>query len=180
MKKINARALAAAWKRTAAVLGMPLGRIRSTEDFERAVAVLDQLLETSRGDSGYDLGDLVSLLGALIEDYESATLAEAAASPAEVLRLLMESNGLAQADLAQELGGQSVVSAILNGRRAINARQAGALAERFNMSAAVFIETPRSAGTPGARHRATSVRAPAQAARLQSPRKPTRRPRTAA
>ena len=61
------------------------------------------------------------------------------AEPREVLRLLMEQNGLAQADLRAELGGQPVVSAILNGKRQINARQAKALAARFGVSPSVFI-----------------------------------------
>jgi len=46
---------------------------------------------------------------------------------------------LTQTELSKELGGQPVVSAILNGKRAINARQASALASRFGVSAAVFI-----------------------------------------
>jgi plasmid maintenance system antidote protein VapI len=56
-----------------------------------------------------------------------------------MLLLLMESNDLTQNDLAQELGGQPVVSAILNGRRRINARQASELAVRFGVSPALFI-----------------------------------------
>lgn len=43
------------------------------------------------------------------------------------------------ADLAQEIGSQSVVSEILNGHRQINARQAKALAQRFGVSSSVFI-----------------------------------------
>ena len=56
-----------------------------------------------------------------------------------VLRLLMETNGLTQAELGVDLGGQSVVSAVLNGNRAINARQASAPVERFGVSPAAFI-----------------------------------------
>jgi len=56
-----------------------------------------------------------------------------------VLRLLMETNGLTQAELGVDLGGQSVVSAVLNGNRAINARQASAPAERYGVSPAAFI-----------------------------------------
>jgi HTH-type transcriptional regulator / antitoxin HigA len=59
--------------------------------------------------------------------------------PREVLRLLMEKNGLKQIDLADEIGRQSVVSEILSGKREINARQARALAARFGVSAAAFI-----------------------------------------
>jgi len=43
------------------------------------------------------------------------------------------------AELGAELGGQPVVSAILNGKRSINARQASALASRFGVSPAAFI-----------------------------------------
>ena len=43
-----------------------------------------------------------------------------------------------QSDLAAEIGGQSVESDILSGKRAINARQAKALAARFGVSAAAF------------------------------------------
>jgi HTH-type transcriptional regulator/antitoxin HigA len=46
---------------------------------------------------------------------------------------------LTQAELGVDLGGQSVVSAVLNGNRAINARQASAPAERFGVSPAAFI-----------------------------------------
>jgi len=45
---------------------------------------------------------------------------------------------LRAADLA-EIGSQGVVSEILNGKRELNVRQIRALAERFNVSAAVFV-----------------------------------------
>jgi len=56
-----------------------------------------------------------------------------------VLRLLMEQNSLQQKDLASELGSQSVVSEILSSKRAINARQAKALAGRFAVSPGAFL-----------------------------------------
>jgi HTH-type transcriptional regulator/antitoxin HigA len=51
----------------------------------------------------------------------------------------MDLHSLKQTDLAAEIGGQSVVSDILNGKREINARQAKALAARFGVSAGVFL-----------------------------------------
>jgi HTH-type transcriptional regulator / antitoxin HigA len=51
----------------------------------------------------------------------------------------MEEHDLKQTDLAEELGGQSVASAILNGKRELNARQVKALPARFNVSPAVFL-----------------------------------------
>ena len=56
-----------------------------------------------------------------------------------MLRFLLDQHGLTQTDLAAEIGGQSVVSEILSGKRAINARQAKALAARFGVSAVAFL-----------------------------------------
>ena len=61
------------------------------------------------------------------------------AEPAEVLRRLMSEHNLKQADLASEIGSQGIVSEVLRGKRTINARQAKALAARFNVSASAFI-----------------------------------------
>ena len=47
-------------------------------------------------------------------------------------------HGLRQSDLP-EVGSQGVVSEILSGKRALNLRQVQALAERFQVSPAVFI-----------------------------------------
>ena len=57
----------------------------------------------------------------------------------EMLAYLMELKGLTQKDLAKEVGGQPVVSKILNGDRELNLRQIRALAARFNVSPKVFI-----------------------------------------
>jgi HTH-type transcriptional regulator/antitoxin HigA len=51
----------------------------------------------------------------------------------------MEQHDLRQDDLADIFGSQSNVSEVLHRKRQINARQARALAKRFNISPAVFI-----------------------------------------
>lgn len=61
------------------------------------------------------------------------------ATPAAVFAYLMEEQNLKQTDLVEELGGQSIVSAILNGKRELNTRQVKALATRFKISPAVFL-----------------------------------------
>ncbi len=50
----------------------------------------------------------------------------------------MDQHKLTQYDLAAELGGQPVVSAILNGKRKLNRRQIERLAARFHVSPASF------------------------------------------
>ena len=85
------------------------------------------------------MAGLLDLIGELVAAYEAREQLVPDAAPGDVLRLLMEQNGLTQTDLRQELGGQPVVSAVLNGKRTINARQAKALAARFSVSPAVFL-----------------------------------------
>ena len=48
------------------------------------------------------------------------------------LAFLMEQHGLRQSDLP-EVGAQSVVSAVLSGKRELNLRQTQALARRFGV-----------------------------------------------
>lgn len=147
-----------AWTALVAHVG-ELGTIHSVEESTRAVSLLDTLLAETRGQHGHVLESLIRLVGDLVESFENQTLPTPAASPADVLRLLMDSNGMTQADLAQELGGQPVVSAILNGRRRVNARQAGELGVRFGVSPALFIApvptTPVKA--PASAHEASAA-----------------------
>lgn len=118
---------------------VPLGTITSERDYKHRVQVMDELLDRIGANESHRLMSLLDLLTREVEAWEAQhhTLPEAA--PAAVLAHLMEEHSLKQADLAEELGGQSIVSAILNGKRELNARQAKALAKRFNVSAAVFL-----------------------------------------
>ncbi len=118
---------------------VPLGPITSKKDYERRVQVMDELLDRIGANESHRLMPLLDLITKEVEAYETKQFALPDASPAQVLAFLMEEHGLKQTDLAAELGGQSIVSAILNGKRELNTRQIKALAERFNVSPAVFL-----------------------------------------
>lgn len=60
-----------------------------------------------------------------------------AMSAVETLVFFMERDGLRQSDLP-EIGNQAKVSEVLAGKRAINLRQAGALAARFGVPMELF------------------------------------------
>ncbi|WP_291014108.1 helix-turn-helix domain-containing protein [Hydrogenophaga sp.] len=135
----NPKTLAPAWNAFQNALPVRLAAIHSPAEYERAVGFMNQLLDVVGDDEEHELADMLELLGQLIEDYESQHHALPDAEPGRVLRFLMDQYGLKQTDLVAELGAQSVVSEVLNGRRQINVRQAKALAERFGVSAAVFI-----------------------------------------
>ena len=136
---INPAAIAPAWHAFQSVLPVKIGTIRNDADYERVVAFMNSLLDVVGDDEAHELADLLDLVGQLVEDYEGTRHVIPDAAPHEVLRFLLDQHSLKQSDLASEIGGQSVVSDILSGKRAINARQAKALAARFGVSAAAFL-----------------------------------------
>ena len=136
---INPAIIAPAWHAFQSVLPVKIGTIRNNADYERVVAFMNSLLDVVGDDEAHELADLLDLVGQLVEDYEGTRHVIPDAAPHEVLRFLLDQHGLKQSDLASEIGGQSVVSDILSGKRAINARQAKALAARFGVSAVAFL-----------------------------------------
>ena len=136
---INPAVIAPAWHAFQSVLPVKIGTIRNDADYERVVAFMNSLQDVVGDDEAHELADLLDLVGQLVEDYEATRHVIPDAAPHEVLRFLLDQHGLKQSDLASEIGGQSVVSDILSGKRAINARQAKALAVRFGVSAVAFL-----------------------------------------
>jgi HTH-type transcriptional regulator/antitoxin HigA len=116
-----------------------IAAIQTPRQYDQTVVFMNQLLDLVGGNERHPLAGLLDLVGELVAAYESRMHPVPDAAPREVLRLLMEQNGLTQTDLNRELGGQPVVSAILNGKRKINSRQAKALGARFRVSPAAFI-----------------------------------------
>ncbi len=118
---------------------VPLGTISSDRDYKRRVQIMDELLDRVGANESHRLMPLLDLVAKEVATYEAKHHTLPEASPAAVLAYLMEEHNLKQTDLAEELGGQSIVSAILNGKRELNTRQIKALVVRFNVSPAVFL-----------------------------------------
>jgi len=116
----------------------PLLTIRNEREYNAAVKRMNKLLDEIGTDEKHPLYSLMDTLATLIHAYEEEHYPIPASTGADVLRFLMEENGLAQSELP-EVGSQGVVSEILNGKRELNIRQIRALAERFRVSTAVFI-----------------------------------------
>ncbi len=122
------------WPRVAPLLTPP----RDEAEFDARVAQLDELLDLIDGDEDHPLASLAARMGDAIAAYEAEHYPIAQAPAREVLRLLMREHGLRQNDLP-EIGGQSVVSEVLSGKRALNIRQIQALAQRFGVDLRVFL-----------------------------------------
>lgn len=59
---------ATAWGRVAPVVIVP----NSEADFQRLLAVIDEVLQITRGDADHPLADLLYVLGTLAHEYEQA------------------------------------------------------------------------------------------------------------
>src|SRR3979411_2614242 len=96
-------------KEYASLLSKTLPRVIHTEDEnERCTAELESLL-TKRNRTPEEL-QLAELLTLLIEDFEDKHYALPTASPLDIVRHLMDANGLRQVDLKDVFGSTSVVS----------------------------------------------------------------------
>jgi HTH-type transcriptional regulator/antitoxin HigA len=112
--------------------------LRTEKQYDKAVKLLDQLIDKVSEKPNDTLESLIDILGTLIEDYENRHVPEPVGDPISSLKHFMEEHNLRQSDLS-EIGSQGVVSEILNGKRALNVAQIKALSKRFNVSPAVFI-----------------------------------------
>lgn len=134
---MNAQVKRMATHFTALQRDVPLHPIRNAREYGEAVAAMNRLLDAGAADEKHPLADLVATLGQLIGAYDDQHYRLPATSGAEVLKFLMEQNGLTQSELP-DVGSQGVVSEILSGRRQLNLRQIRALKKRFGVSADAF------------------------------------------
>jgi HTH-type transcriptional regulator/antitoxin HigA len=97
------------------------------------LAFVDECFERFGADDAHPVFTLVALVADRIRAYEKRTHPwPERSTPASRLAFLMEQHGLRQCDLP-EVGAQSVVSAVLAGKRALNLRQIQALSQRFSV-----------------------------------------------
>ncbi|CAE6708771.1 hypothetical protein R75461_05191 [Paraburkholderia nemoris] len=112
--------------------------IRTEQEYEEMTQLANALAKYPQGDTGNPLVDLLGVLSALIDCWETRHVVLPGAEPREVLRHLLETHGLKQKDLA-DIASPTVVSDILAGRRAISKKVAKALAVRFRTDVGAFL-----------------------------------------
>ena len=126
-------------KRYAALLATALPRmIESDAELDRAAALLEKL-DFTRRDLTAEERALQKLLAHLIQDYDDARHPLPKVPPRQALAILMEQQGLRQADLVKLVGSRSQVSEILSGRRGISKAVALRLADYFRVGVELFL-----------------------------------------
>ena len=128
-------------KRYAALLvnAMPVA-IETEKEHERALNVVESLMEKDEDDLTPEKEMLLKLLARLIESYEEERYHPGATStPTSILYTLMEQRALTYKDVWHLFGSKGVASEVINGKRAISKAHAKALAEFFKVSAELFL-----------------------------------------
>jgi HTH-type transcriptional regulator/antitoxin HigA len=122
------------WPVISSIVSVP----RTEEEYNRAVALLDELIDEVGEDEKHPLASLMDTLGALIEAYEDRHFPEPVGDPISTLTFFMEEHGVSQEDLP-EIGSQVEVSEILSRKRELNIQQIRSLSKRFNVSPEIFL-----------------------------------------
>ncbi|AHL35203.1 XRE family transcriptional regulator [Pseudomonas brassicacearum] len=127
--------------------------IKTPADYERATGLLDELTD------GRELSKTEEKILAELEDEilayqrdsdqfrDSNAAFEAACTPVQLIKDLMETLGLTGSDLP-EIGDKTAVSKVLSGDRPISHKMAYALAERFAMEPSAFLLAAPAKATP--------------------------------
>ncbi len=115
----------------------PLTSIRDDEHLAEARKVLNRLVVADRDEGSQNYFDALT---DLVEKYEDMSVSIPDAPARDVLRLLMESNGLTQNKLAKKVGiPQSTISEILAGAKQMNVNHMVKLSALFGVAPAVFM-----------------------------------------
>ncbi|MGA2855676.1 MAG: helix-turn-helix domain-containing protein [Candidatus Sulfotelmatobacter sp.] len=111
--------------------------IHSDRENERCISLLEALDGKEERLTAAERR-LAELLAVLIEDFEEKNYALKPARPVEVLRELMQANGLRQKDLLDIFGTPSIVSEVLREKRGLTVEHIRRLSRRFHVSPEVF------------------------------------------
>ena len=128
-------------KRYGRLLAKAVPRVIATEEEnERALAIVESLMEKGERNMTPEEDALLDLLTNLIRDYESSTCPPRPKStPHQMVAFLLEQRDLKPNDLWPVIGSKGRVSEILAGKRSISKEQAKKLAEFFRVRADLFL-----------------------------------------
>ncbi len=115
--------------------------IKTEKDYEDALELIEKLMSLDP-DSDSEEGEQLSLLSALIQDYEARAFPETLPDPIDAIRFRMEQAGLKPTDLIPYIGSRSRVSEILSGKRQLTLEMVRSLEAGLGIPAKVLIRKP--------------------------------------
>ena len=116
---------------------MEIHTIKTEEDYENALSVIDMLLSAR---SGSEEAERLELISILVEDYENKHYKIDTPDPIEAVKQRAEQLGLTRKDLEKSIGSRGRVSEVLNGQRALTLAMIRKLNRNLNIPAEVLIQ----------------------------------------
>lgn len=114
-----------------------LHAIRNGDEYDRAVAALNSLLDDGAGNERHPMAEMVTMLGELIAAFDDQNYPPQEVSSSSMLKFLMDQHCLTKSQLP-EVGPADVVRNVLDDSVDLTETQVTALAHRFKLSESVF------------------------------------------
>jgi HTH-type transcriptional regulator/antitoxin HigA len=138
----------------------PLRPIRSDEDLDRAIAMVDTL-GSRINELTADEHDYLDVLADLVEKYETVRYPEPEVDPLAMIRELIAARCITQADVARETGiAESMLSEILRGKRPMGRKTIETLSRFFHVDPGVFFPDAKPSAGPAAEKITPSLMGP--------------------
>ena len=115
--------------------------IKTKADYDEALKLIEELVDRDPAVGSAD-ADRLTLLTALVRDYESKTFPEHLPDPIDAIKFRMDQAGLKAADLVPFIGPAGRVSEILSGKRQLTLEMVRALSSGLGIPAKVLIQKP--------------------------------------
>ena len=122
---------------------MDIRPIKTDEDYQIALAEIEQLFSATPGTLA---GDRLEILMTLVEAYEDEYYDIPVPDPIEAINYYMESRGLSRKDLEPYIGSRARVSEVLNRKRPLTLSMIRNLNAELGISADILI-TPYPVAT---------------------------------
>ncbi len=124
----------------------PAVEIKTDEDYQFALELLEQLMSKAEDQEGEPLLHLIDIVADSIEEYENSLESiqsyvkeiDSVDSGVATLRVLIDQYNLTYKDLEHEIGSKSLVSQILKGTKELTKNHIKNLSRRFNISPQLF------------------------------------------
>ncbi len=121
-------------------MAVQLKVLKTENDYNRALADLEHLLDAKDGTVEADLLDVLCLL---IEKYEEEHYPIDPPDPISAIKFRMEQTGLSPKDLIPFIGSRSKVSEVLSGKRELTLAMIRSLNKHLGIPADVLIKEPQ-------------------------------------
>ena len=116
---------------------MELHIIKTEEDYNKAMNIIDSVIDSPVGS---EEAERLELLSILVEDYENKHYKIEAPDPIEAIKQRAEQLGLTRKDLERSIGSRGRVSEILNKKRKLTLSMIKRLNKNLNIPADILIK----------------------------------------